>query len=128
MTQIYPAIFHKEEGSYWVEFPDLEGCSTCGDTFEDVMEMAQEALGLYINSLYESGQPIPAPSDIRSISVAPDSFTSYVCVDDTKYRRDTRAVKKTLSIPAWLATEAEGRNLSLSRVLQEALMQKIGAR
>ena len=128
MTQIYPAVFHKEGGSYWVEFPDLEGCSTCGETFEETMEMAQEALGLYLNSLYESGQAIPAPSDIRTIHTDSEAFSSYVCTDDTKYRRDTRAVKKTLSIPAWLATEAEGRNLSLSRVLQEALMQKIGAR
>ena len=128
MTQIYPAIFHKEDGAFWVEFPDLEGCSTCGETFEETMEMAQEALGLYINSLYESGQSVPTPSDIRAVHADSDAFTSYVCVDDTKYRCDTRAVKKTLSIPAWLAAEAEGHNLSLSRVLQEALMQKIGVR
>ena len=128
MTRIYPAIFHKENGAYWIEFPDLEGCNTCGNTFEDAMKMAQEALGLYINGLYENELNIPTPSDIRTILPEKDAFVSYVCTDDAKYRRDTRAVKKTLSIPAWLAVEAEKRNLSLSKLLQDALLQKIEAK
>ena len=128
MTRIYPAIFHNENGAYWIEFPDLEGCNTCGNTFEDAMRMAQEALGLYINGLYENELDIPMPSDIRTILPGKDAFVSYVCSDDTKYRRDTRAVKKTLSIPAWLAAEAEKRNLSLSKLLQDALLQKIEAK
>ena len=44
MLFIYPAIFHKENNSYWVEFPDLEGCQTYGDTLNETMEYAQEAL------------------------------------------------------------------------------------
>ena len=91
-------------------------------------KMAQEALGLYINGLYENELDIPTPSDIRTILPDKDAFVSYVCTDDAKYRRDTRAVKKTLSIPAWLAAEAEKRNLSLSKLLQEALLQKIEAK
>lgn len=128
MTRIYPAIFHNENGTYWIEFPDLEGCNTCGNTFEEAMKMAQEALGLYINGLYENELDIPTPSNIRTILPDKDAFVSYVCTDDAKYRRDTRAVKKTLSIPAWLAAEAEKRNLSLSKLLQDALLQKIEAK
>ena len=124
MMRIYPAIFHNGDG-YWVEFPDLEGCNTCGETFEETMEMAQEALGLYITSLMENNQTIPEPSDIRTISVDKSDILSYVCVDDNRYHRETRAVKKTLSIPAWLAAEAENQNLSLSKVLQEALLQRL---
>ena len=90
MTRIYPAVFHKENGAYWIEFPDLEGCNTCGDTFEDAMKMAQEALGLYINGLYENELDIPTPSDIRTILPDKDAFVSYVCTDDAKYRRDNR--------------------------------------
>jgi len=54
MLKIYPAIFHEEDG-FWVEFPDLEGCNTCGSTLEETMELAQEALGLYLVALAESG-------------------------------------------------------------------------
>lgn len=124
MMRIYPAIFHNEDG-YWVEFPDLEGCNTCGESFEETMEMAQEALGLYIASLIENQQTIPKPSDIRTIAVEKKDILSYVCVDDIKYHRETKAVKKTLSIPAWLAAEAENQNLSLSKVLQDALLQRL---
>lgn len=64
MLKVYPAIFHEEDG-YWVEFPDLAGCNTCGSTLEETMELAQEALGLYLVTLTEEGLKIPAPSSIK---------------------------------------------------------------
>ena len=45
----YPAVFHEEDGKYWVEFPDLEGCLTNGDTVEESYERAKEALGFYLD-------------------------------------------------------------------------------
>ena len=50
MLKVYPGIFHKEDG-YRVEFPDLPGCQSCGDTLEQTMEFAAEALGLYLADL-----------------------------------------------------------------------------
>ena len=88
------------------------------------MELAQEALGLYLVTLAEEGLDIPAPSSIRDIDS--DGFVSYVSTDMDKYRRNNRAVKKTLSIPAWLADEAEKNNLSLSKVLQDGLKSQLG--
>lgn len=87
------------------------------------MEMAREALGLYLVSLIEHGQEIPAPSSIADIRTD-DGQTTYISTDVDAYRRDTRAVKKMLSIPAWLAKEAEERNISLSKVLQDALKEQ----
>ena len=124
MLKIYPAIFHKEDNAYWVEFPDLEGCNSCGDTLEETMENAQEALGLYLVALMESDQELPVASDI--VDVVSDDIVSYVSADVDKYRRSTRAVKKTLSLPEWLAVEAERRNISLSKVLQEGLKSQLG--
>lgn len=123
MTKVYPAIIHKEDG-YWVEFPDLSGCFTNGGTLEETMDMAREALGLYLVSLEEDGQELPVPSNIEDITVS-DGHTTYVSTDMNVYRRDTRAVKKMLSIPAWLAKEAEENNISLSKVLQEALKEQL---
>lgn len=51
---------------------------------------------------------------------------TYVTTDVNKYHKDTHAVKKMLSIPAWLVKEAEKRNISLSKVLQEALKDRLG--
>lgn len=124
MVKVYPSILHKEDGGYWIEFPDLGGCQTQGDTIEEVMTMAQEALGLYLASLEERNLEIPAPSDIKNIK-ADGCSTTYITTDIDKYRRDTRAVKKMLSIPAWLAKEAEAKNISLSKVLQDALKSQL---
>ena len=100
MLKVYPAIFHEEDG-YWVEFPNLEGCQTYGSTLEETMQLAQEALGLY-------------------------QIASYVAVDINRYIRNNHSVKKTLSIPAWLAKAAEREHLSLSKILQEGLRNKLG--
>ncbi len=123
MFKVYPAIFHEEDG-YWVEFPDLSGCVTEGNTIEEAMSMAQEALGLWLVSQMEMGNGLPAPSAITDIH-ADDGIVTYVSTDIDAYRRDTRAVKKMLSIPAWLAKEAEARNISLSKVLQDALKEQL---
>lgn len=125
MLKVYPAIFHEEEGSFWVEFPDLEGCQSCGASLAETMEMAQEALGLYIVSLLEDGIEIPNPSNIKDLH-AEDGEASYVSVDIDKYRRKTKAIKKTLSIPEWLNEQAEQNHINFSAVLQNALKEKLG--
>ena len=124
MVKVYPALIHNENG-YWIEFPDLEGCQTVGDSKGELLEAASEALGLYLVSLIEEEKELPEASDLSKINHKKDVELTYVYTDVDKYRRDTRAVKKMLSIPAWLAREAEQRNISLSKVLQEALKQKI---
>ncbi len=123
MLKVYPAIFHEEDG-FRVEFPDLDGCNACGNTLEETMELAQEALGLYLATLAEEDLEIPSPSPIKDIKT--DGFVSYVSTNMDKYRRNNKAVKKTLSIPQWLADEAEKNNLSLSKVLQEGLKTRLG--
>ena len=123
MKKVYPAIIHQEDG-FWVEFPDLEGCQTFGDSLEETLSNAEEALGLYLASLMDAGETLPIPSEAGDIDPA-DGMVTFVCTDINNYRRDTRAVKKMLSIPAWLAKEADKENLSLSKVLQEALVEKL---
>lgn len=46
----YPAVFHKAEdiGGYWVEYPDLPGCLSLGGSEKEALEMAKEALSLYL--------------------------------------------------------------------------------
>ena len=44
----YPAIFHPEETGYSVEIPDIEGCFTQGDTMDEAVRMAQDAIGLML--------------------------------------------------------------------------------
>ena len=56
----YRIILRKEpEGGYTVIVPSLPGCVTYGDTIEEAIEMAREAIELYIESLKEHGEEIP---------------------------------------------------------------------
>jgi predicted RNase H-like HicB family nuclease len=82
----YPAIFHKEEGVFWVEFPDLPGCYTTGDDISAVMESAQEALGLYLATQIESEVEFKPATDIKVvITEDEDAFISFVACDVSQY-------------------------------------------
>ena len=119
---IYPAVFHQEDDSYWVEFPDLEGCQSYGATLEEAHEGAKEALSGYLVVLLEQGQNIKPPSNIRLLNVPENAFVSLVDADLIK---KSQAVKKTLTIPSWLNERAESKHINFSKVLQEALMQRL---
>ena len=126
----YPAIFHLENGSYWVEFPDLEGCLSAGETIEEAFISSKEALGLYLDQdddLYE--RKIEKPSHMRNIIERyPNEIVMLVEYDSLEYAKKykTKAIKKTLSIPEWLNDIATKENVNFSNILQEALITKLG--
>ena len=127
MQYVFPAIFTKEEAGYSVSFPDVENCITSGQTLSEAMYMAQDALSLMLMDMEDDGAAIPAPTDIKSIRCADNEVASLVRADTVEYRKlyGKQAVKKTLSVPAWLNTMAEQKGLNFSAVLQAALRQAL---
>ena len=123
MLFVYPAIFHKEDTSYWVEFPDLQGCHTYGASITEAMEAAQEALSAYLLTMLEQDKALATPSDISALH-AKDGFSSLVSCDINQYKC-TEAIKKTLTIPSWLNDRAIAMGIHFSQVLQDALLSKI---
>lgn len=125
---IYPAVFHPEDvGGYSVDFPDLLGCVTEGDTLEEAIRMAEDALGIYLYSLKEDGEEAPKASDPADIKVSGRDFISLITYDEVAYlkRTDNHSVKKTLTIPAWMDTLARENNLNFSNVLQNAIRREL---
>lgn len=123
----YPALFHKsEEGGFWISFPDFPECFTEGDDMKQAYEMTVEALGLALVNRKEEKEEIPDPSDLDKIQNE-DGTIVIVEFDMLEYQRkhNTKAVKKTLSIPEWLNEEAVSMGVNFSQVLQEALMSKL---
>ena len=120
---MYPAIFKKEETGYFIRFPDFESCYTQGDNMRDGMDMAKDVLCLTLYDMEESGAESPAASDPMSICAAEDAFMTLVECDTLEYRKihNGKAVKKTLSIPAWLNEIAEKEKVNYSAILQQAL-------
>ncbi|HCA33974.1 MAG TPA: HicB family protein, partial [Lachnospiraceae bacterium] len=45
---VFPAIIEKADDGYNVSFPDIENCFTCGKTFAEAIEMAQDVLPLML--------------------------------------------------------------------------------
>ncbi|HJC62705.1 MAG TPA: type II toxin-antitoxin system HicB family antitoxin [Candidatus Blautia merdavium] len=123
----YPAIFHKaEEGGFWISFPDFPECFTEGDDMGQAYEMAVDALGLALVSRKEEKEEIPKSTDVDQLNVE-DGTIVIVEFDMMEYQRkhNSKAVKKTLSIPEWLNEEATAMGVNFSQVLQEALMSKL---
>lgn len=120
----YPAIFTLEDNEYWVEFVDLKGCFSDGETLAEAMENAKEAMGLFLEDLTEYPK---CTTDIKSINLEENQIVSFVSVDLEEHKRkyENKSVKKTLSIPAWLNTMAEKENVNFSQILQKALMDTL---
>jgi len=125
MRYVYPAIFCEEDGKVQVSVPDLTGTHTFGDNLADAIYMAQDAAEMWLWDAENNGEPIPAPTSVAELTPAltGKEFVNLIALDTDEYRRqyDTRAVKKTLSIPAWLNYQAEKANVPFSQVLQEGL-------
>ncbi len=99
---IYPAIFTLEGNTYNVAAPDLPGCFTCGETLIDAVDMARDAISMWLCDAENKNETILEPSDPKKIVCESNSFIDLIDVDTTEYRRknDNRAVKKSLSIPS----------------------------
>lgn len=123
---VYPAIFTlAEEGGYLVNFPSLENCFTDGDTLAEAFENAEDALALMMCTLEDKGTP-EAPVGIP-VEAPEHGEVHLIHCDTMEYRRlyQSRAIKKTLTIPAWLNTAAERHGINFSQVLQEALIARL---
>lgn len=122
---VFPAIFTFDGKYYNVDFIDLKGCSTFGDSIQDAYLMAQNAMGLYLDNLTN----FPSPTlDVSGILLDKNQFVSFVSIDMDEYRKkfNNKSIKKTLSIPEWLNYLSEKNNINFSQVLQEALKEKLG--
>jgi len=83
--------------------------------------MAQDALTQILECIIEDRDPVPAPSDITTIEPPVKGFVNLVRADI----RDNRAIRRTVSIPSWLDAKASDAGISLSKVLQEALKERL---
>ncbi|MEN6462663.1 MAG: type II toxin-antitoxin system HicB family antitoxin [Syntrophomonas sp.] len=128
MKYVYPAIFTKEGENYNVTIPDLPGCFTFGNNIANAIEMARDAISMWLVDAENKSETIPSPSSFESIKYESNSFVNLIDIDSDQYRseNDNRAIKKTLSIPNWLNIKAEKAGVNFSQTLQRALKQQLG--
>ena len=137
MKQVYPTLSAEHGGDFLVYVPDME-IYTEGKDMADAIEMARDAIGLKGIDMEDDGIKIPLPSG-REQAIAKaredaDIFDysagvlTLVDIDFSEYRRrmDNKTVRRNVTLPNWLNVEAEKAHINVSRVLQEALMTKLG--
>lgn len=141
MRVVYPVLFYEEEeGGYSVFVPDLDNVSTCGDTLEEAMYMAQDLIAGVLLDKMEVGEKLPKVSAIDKISFKAledyleidnwnykNKFKTYIAVDLSEFAEKwgKELIKKTVNIPKWVNTKAEELKINFSKTLEEALLQKI---
>jgi predicted RNase H-like HicB family nuclease len=133
MKLIYPAIFKPftdQSGGYVVEFPDLPGCVTEGKNLEQAIEMGIDAASGWILGELEDGELIPKASDYTEIAAEDGCMVNMLLLDIDSYEEKygEKAVRKNLTIPAWLNTFAEKNNINFSKVLQDTLFSMAQAK
>lgn len=141
MKVIYPVLFYEEqEGNYSVFVPDLDNASTCGNTLEEAMNMAEDLIAGIVLDKMEEGKKIPKANKIEDMDYEKlekeldienwdyvSKFKTYVDVDISAFAEKwgKELVKKTVNIPKWINTKAEDLRINFSKTLEEALLQKI---
>lgn len=134
MKKVYHTIFTQAKDCVLVEVPDME-ILTEGKTIAEAIEMARDAIGLKGITMEDMGEKIPEASE--SVDIENGTFyeegagiISLVDVDFDIYRKmqDDKMVRRNVTLPNWLNQAAEQARLNVSRVLQEALMERLEVR
>jgi predicted RNase H-like HicB family nuclease len=128
----YIGIVHKDRSSaYGVYFPDVPGCFSAADDFEDLLPNAMEAL-----SLYAEDKELPAPSPIEKLrtrrDVAADLATGAFLIAVPIIANDARVVRANITMESGMLkaidAEAKARGLTRSAFLAQAARQAIERR
>lgn len=136
MKRAYPVIFTESKECILIKVPDM-GILTEGKDVTDAIAMARDAIGLNGITKEDMELPVPEPSDITSVDLENStfcaegrSFVSLVDIDFAEYRRsvDNRMVRRNVTLPNWLNQRADKARINVSKVLQEALTDRLGRR
>ena len=129
MNYLYTAVFSPfEDGSgYEARVPDLPGCVSSGRDLPDAIDQITDAASVWLVTAEDEGLPIHDPTPQGQLSRDPGALYSLVQVDSIAYRAatDTRAVRKNVSLPAWMANMADKRGINCSQVLQDGLRARL---
>ncbi len=123
----YAATLHKETDGYSIWIDDIPGCVTQGDSLHEAIESIKEAIGLYYEDYKQNKENLPVPSAPETIHHDNGETVVVVEFDPVEYmkKHNNKAIKKTLTIPAWLNSIAEAQSINFSSVLQAALKEKL---
>ncbi len=128
----YPIVIEPGDDShaYGVIVPDLPGCFSAGDTLDEAISNASEAILLHIEGLLEAGQSVPEASPIEQHRNNPDyanMLWAIASVDMAKIDERSKRINITMPerIVAMVDTAAKQAGESRSGFLARAAMERL---
>lgn len=128
----YPVVIHKDKSSdYGVTVPDLPGCFSAGDTLEDAMTQAVEAIECHLEGLLFDGDVIPEAQSVevhRKNRAFAGGTWALVTVDLSKLASKAKRINITLPerVLALVDEQAKREGESRSGLLARAVLDYIG--
>lgn len=129
MIYTYTALLTPDQdGTYYCSVPDLPGCITTGNSLNEAIDMITDAASIWLVGAEDDHDPIPEPTPQEKLDHSERTILTLIRVDSIKYRAsiDTHAVRKNVSLPAWMARLADEKGFNCSQILQESLLAKFG--
>ena len=127
----FPVVLHTDDGvRFGVTVPDLPGCFSSGDTFDDALECVVEAIDLHLEGIIGDGGEVPAP---RAIFEHIENYTGgvWALVDVDVSRFDGKSEKVNITLPrrllaridAYTRARGETRSGFLAEAARRAISQ-----
>ncbi|MCM6765244.1 type II toxin-antitoxin system HicB family antitoxin [Weissella paramesenteroides] len=117
---IYPVIISEfnDDGHYFVvTSPNIKGMVTQGDTAEEAIYWAEDAIATMLN-----GSEYPAPQDPSNWEIKDNERIVYVSVDMTAWlKANSKTIRKTITVPEYLSDLAKDNGINVSAVATRAL-------
>lgn len=124
MLYNYTAVISENDGTYYAKVPDIDGCITTGHSINEAIALITDALNLSLVVLEDENIKPHTPTLQSDIPHQANDMLTIIQADTIKYRSltDTKAVRKNVSLPAWMVSLADKRGVNCSKVLQDALL------
>jgi predicted RNase H-like HicB family nuclease len=131
-----PIALHKDEGSvYGVTVPDVPGCYSWGDTIDQAMRNAKQAIYSHFEAVIENGGNLDiSPSSIEELSKSDDfQGVIWALVDIDASKIDAKPERINISVPRFVLKKIdshvqyrhETRSGFLSRAALEAIAKEL---
>lgn len=124
MLYTYTAVITESNGTFYAKIPDISGCITTGTTLSETIELITDALNACLVVLEDENIQPQTPTPQSNIKHDVNDILTIIQADTILYRSqtDTKAVRKNVSLPAWMSNLADKRGINCSKVLQDALL------
>jgi predicted RNase H-like HicB family nuclease len=124
----YPVVIHHDKDSaYGVSVPDIPGCFSAGETFDEALENTIEAINAHLELLAAEQHDIPKAATIETHINNPDyagGIWSFAEIDVVPFLGQSEKINVTL--PSVLIRKIDGKYKNRSKFLTEAALKALG--